>query len=157
MGSLAERRLSEERKSWRKDHPFGFSLKPRANPDGSANLMMWDASVPGPAGTDWEGGVFKLVLEFSQDFPIVAPRCKFSPPIFHCNVFRSGAICLSIVNEAWKPSISLRELLLSIQRLLDEPNPRHVTDQPECSQLYNSNIESYRRKIREQAKKHTPS
>jgi len=155
--ALAEKRLSEERRNWRKDHPYGFTLKPRSNADGSANLFFWEAGIPGKEGTDWEGGVYTITLEFSSDFPMKAPKCKFQPPIFHCNVFSNGGICLDIINAAWKPSITLKELLLCIQRLLDEPNPEHVTDQPQCSRLYNSELSAYRKKIREQAKKFVPS
>jgi ubiquitin-conjugating enzyme E2 I len=154
--SIAEKRLAEERKSWRKDHPFGFGLKPRGNFDGTTNLMVWDASIPGKVGTDWEGGVYGVTLEFSSDFPMKAPKCRFSPPIFHCNVLKSGAICLDIINAAWKPSNSLKELLIAIQLLLDEPNSAHVTDQPECSKLYNENRPAYRKKIRDQAAKYVP-
>lgn len=157
MSTLAEKRLSEERKKWRKDHPFGFFAKPRTNADGSTNLMIWDCGIPGLVGTDWEGGVYNITLNFSNDYPITAPLCKFNPPIFHCNVFKSGGICLDIINASWVPSITLKELLLAIQRLLDEPNPKHVTDQPQCSQLYNSNIQAYRKKIKEQAAKHVPT
>jgi hypothetical protein len=31
---MASTRLAEERKRWRKDHPFGFVAKPRSNADG---------------------------------------------------------------------------------------------------------------------------
>lgn len=53
--SIAAGRLAEERKSWRKDHPSGFVAVPTKNEDGTLNLMKWDASIPGPEGTDWEG------------------------------------------------------------------------------------------------------
>lgn len=37
---------------------------------------------------------------------------KFEPPLFHPNVYPSGTICLSILNEekAWKPAISLKQV-----------------------------------------------
>lgn len=34
MASLALGRLTEERKAWRKDKPFGFFARPEANGDG---------------------------------------------------------------------------------------------------------------------------
>ena len=34
MSGVAHQRLSLERRSWRKDHPFGFVAKPQTNPDG---------------------------------------------------------------------------------------------------------------------------
>lgn len=39
MNSIALKRLQEERKSWRKDHPYGFFAKPDKNPDGTLNLL----------------------------------------------------------------------------------------------------------------------
>lgn len=149
--SIAEKRLAEERKSWRKDHPYGFSAKPESKPDGSTNLLTWVCKIPGKEGTDWQRGLYTVTLTFSLDYPAVAPICKFTPYIFHCNVFKSGQICLDIINAAWKPSISIKQLLLSIQTLLDEPNPKHVTDAPESTNLYNKDINAYRRRIREQA------
>lgn len=156
MTSLAERRLQEERKKWRKEHPFGFSAKPRVKEDGSTDLLLWDCLIPGKEGTDWSGGLFKLTLTFSHEYPVTAPRAKFTPSLFHCNVFRSGAVCLDLMNASWKPSITVSQLLLSIQTLLDEPNPRHATDQPECSQLYNSDPIAYKRRIRAQTALHVP-
>ena len=50
MASLAITRLTEERKQWRKDHPFGFFAKPEVNADGSLNLLVWDCGIPGKSG-----------------------------------------------------------------------------------------------------------
>ena len=60
MAGIARGRLSEERKAWRRDHPFGFFARPSSSGDGATNLMSWDAGVPGKKGTDWEGGLFKV-------------------------------------------------------------------------------------------------
>ena len=47
MSGIALGRLAEERKAWRKDHPFGFVAKPKANEDGTLNLMHWECVIPG--------------------------------------------------------------------------------------------------------------
>lgn len=49
--------------------------------------------------TDWEGGYFPLTLHFSEDYPSKPPKCKFPPGFFHPNVYPSGTVCLSILNE----------------------------------------------------------
>ena len=38
--SIALTRLAEERKQWRKDHPYGFFAKPEKDKD-SLNLLIW--------------------------------------------------------------------------------------------------------------------
>ena len=42
MSGISEARLSEERKSWRKNHPFGFFARPVKNQDGTLNMMIWE-------------------------------------------------------------------------------------------------------------------
>jgi ubiquitin-conjugating enzyme E2 I len=75
---IARSRLVEERKAWRKDHPVGFYARPESKGDGSSDLMKWKAGIPGKAGTDWEGGVFTVSMEFSEEYPSKPPKCKFS-------------------------------------------------------------------------------
>ena len=65
MSGICRPRLAEERKQWRKDHPFvcqihrqchssnstvvqqGFYAKPSKAADGSMNLMEWEVGIPG--------------------------------------------------------------------------------------------------------------
>lgn len=70
MSGICRPRLTEERKQWRKDHPFvrvvfggssvahtlliyhsqGFYAKPSKAADGSMNLMEWEVGIPGKEG-----------------------------------------------------------------------------------------------------------
>lgn len=38
--------------------------------------MVWEAAIPGPKGTDWEGGLFKFRLEFPEGEPPKAPTLR---------------------------------------------------------------------------------
>lgn len=58
MASFASRRLQKERAEWRKDHPFGFSAKPMANPDGK-----------GSGGGGDDGGVVCTSLSLCRPEP----------------------------------------------------------------------------------------
>ena len=69
MAGIAEGRLREERRSWRKDHPIGFVARPRSKADGSTDLLNWDVVIPGKKDTMWEGCEFNLTMEFSSDYP----------------------------------------------------------------------------------------
>jgi ubiquitin-conjugating enzyme E2 I len=87
------------------------------------------------------------------------PRCdciltnytagKFSPPLFHPNVYPSGTVCLSILNEeeGWKPAITIKEILLGIQSLLDEPNPDSPA-QADAFNLFKKDRAAYEKKVR---------
>lgn len=143
---ICKNRLAEERKLWRKDHPFGFFARPAKLEDGSLNLMLWNAGIPGKDNTPWAGGLYKVVVIFPDDYPskviksrkaylirgnedrrffktalviFKPPKVKFTPPLFHPNVYPSGTVCLSILDDEkdWKPSITLKQILLGVQEL----------------------------------------
>ena len=40
--SLALRRLTEERKTFRAQKPFGFYARPSEKPDGSSDMFRWE-------------------------------------------------------------------------------------------------------------------
>lgn len=144
-------RLQEERKSWRQDRPHNFYAKPTSNQDGSLNLFRWECGVPGKPGSPWEGGVFKLFIDFSDEYPSKPPRCKFETVLFHPNIYPSGTVCLSILNEDedWRPSITVKQILLGIQDLLDNPNAASPA-QAEPFQLFTRDKAMYNAKVRAQ-------
>eukprot|EP01041_Mallomonas_annulata_P007687 gene7687-15735_t len=157
MSGITIGRLTEERKNWRKDHPPGFYARPSKNEDNSTNLMKWETGIPGKDNTDWSGGLFKVTMEFPDEYPSKPPKCKFVPPLYHPNIYPSGTVCLSILNEdeGWSPAITIKQMLLGIQDLLDNPNPKSPA-QREAYEMYVNNRAEYRRKIREQATKNLP-
>lgn len=102
------------------------------NADGTMNLMLWEYGIPGKKGTPWEGGLYKGQIIFKDDFPTTPPKVifyflphvdlcvcqvKFVPPLFHPNVYPSGTVCLSILDEEkdWRPAITVKQILLGIQ------------------------------------------
>ena len=74
---------------------------------------------------------------------------KFTPPLFHPNVYPSGTVCLSILNEeeAWKPAITIKAILLGIQDLLDDPNPDSPA-QAEAYNLFKKDRAAYEKKVK---------
>ncbi|KAI3402294.1 hus5 [Candida oxycetoniae] len=153
--SLCKIRLQEERKQWRKDHPFGFYAKPVKNADGSLDLKSWTAGIPGKAGTPWEGGVYPIKIDFPEEYPSKPPKIKFPSGFYHPNVYPSGTICLSILNEEldWKPAITMKQIVLGIQELLDSPNPESPAQEP-AWKVFTKDKEQYKKKITEQAKRY---
>jgi len=152
MSGICKARLGEERKQWRKDHPYGFFAKPQKDGD-SLNLLQWEVGIPGKEGTPWEGGLYKVSMTFPEDYPSKPPKCKFVPPLYHPNVYPSGTICLSILNEekAWKPAITIKQIVLGIQDLLDNPNADDPA-QTDAYMLYKKDKDAYTRKIRQVAR-----
>ncbi|KAI9634074.1 ubiquitin-conjugating enzyme/RWD-like protein [Dioszegia hungarica] len=157
QSALAQARLAEERKQWRRDHPFGFYARPIKNADGSLNMMVWECGIPGKANTNWADGQYVVRMTFPDEYPTKPPKCKFDPALFHPNVYPSGTICLSILDEekSWKPSITVKQLLLGIQDLLDNANIGDPA-QIDAYQMFKSDKVAYDRRIKAQAQERRP-
>ena len=87
------------------------------------NMFEWLATIIGPEGTPYEGGVFKLEIGFPDDYPFGTPAGKFITMIYHPNINTNGSICLDILKDKWSPSLTVGKLLISICSLLGDPNP----------------------------------
>jgi hypothetical protein len=78
------------------------------------------------------------------------PKCVFKPVLPHPNIYPSGTVCLSILNEEedWKPHITVKQILLGVQKLLkDEPNIDSPAQQEPLT-MYKSNREEYIKKVK---------
>lgn len=125
------------------DPPSGVTGAPM-----DTNIMLWQAVIFGPDDTPWEGGTFKLVLEFTEDYPNKAPQVRFLTKMFHPNIYNDGQICLDILQNQWSPIYDISAILTSIQSLLCDPNPASPANS-EASRLYNENRREYNRRVRE--------
>ncbi len=87
------------------------------------DLYQWQATIMGPTGSPYEGGIFYLKIDFPRDYPFKPPKIMFLTKIYHCNINSSGGICLDILKEQWSPALTISKVLLSICSLMDDPNP----------------------------------
>ena len=85
--------------------------------------MICEAIIFGPDDTEWESGVFKLLLEFTEEFPNKAPKVRFLTKMYHPNIYANGNICLDLLDKNWSPVYDYQAILYSIQSLLTDPNP----------------------------------
>lgn len=137
MSTPARKRLLRDFKRLQKDAPHGIQASPLEN-----DIMSWQAIILGPDDTVWEGGIFLLLLNFTEEYPNKPPLVKFKSNIFHPNVYADGKICLDILQNQWSPIydisgkyfffifynafliyFNLLAILTSIQSLLCDPNP----------------------------------
>eukprot|EP01033_Poteriospumella_lacustris_P005668 gene5669-4058_t len=143
MSTPARKRLLRDFKKLQKDPPSGIQAAPLDN-----NVMAWQAVILGPDDTVWEGGIFKLLLEFTEDYPNKPPVVKFVTRIFHPNVYADGKICLDILQNQWSPIYDVSAILTSIQSLLCDPNPASPAN-AEASQLYERDRREYNQRVRQ--------
>ena len=112
------------------------------------DIYHWNATVMGPEGSPYEGGVFYLNIEFPMDYPFKPPKVVFLTKIYHCNINSSGGICLDILKEQWSPALTVAKILLSICSLLDDQNPQDPL-MPDIANLFMQNKEEFNMVARE--------
>ena len=87
------------------------------------DIYHWQATILGPEGSPYEGGIFYLQIQFPTDYPFKPPKITFLTKIYHCNINSSGNICLDILKDQWSPALTINKVLLSICSLMDDQNP----------------------------------
>lgn len=93
MTTPCKRRLLRDFRKLRSDPPHGISAAPNEN-----NIKLWNAVIFGyvlqqkrltktcrPENSPFEGGTFKLQLEFTDEYPNKPPKVKFLTKMFHPN------------------------------------------------------------------------
>ena len=106
------------------------------------DIYNWQATILGPEGSPYVGGIFYLRIEFPHDYPFKPPKVSFITKIYHCNINSSGNICLDILKDQWSPALTISKVLLSICSLMDDQNP----DDPlmvDIANLYKNDREKF--------------
>ena len=144
---MSSKRLHKEAEDFNKDPPPGCTAGTVGD-----DLFHWKATIEGPNGSPYEGGIFKLDLKFTQNYPFTPPKVQFETEIYHPNIC-TGRICLDILQDNWSPSLTVAKVLLSISSLLTDPNP----DDPLASgaaSVYKTDKPKFIRKAKELTKKY---
>mmetsp|Transcript_9206 Transcript_9206/g.24271 ORF Transcript_9206/g.24271 Transcript_9206/m.24271 type:complete len:194 (-) Transcript_9206:492-1073(-) len=87
------------------------------------------AEIAGPESTPYEGGVFRMRLLLTRDFPNSPPKGYFSTRIFHPNVSETGEICVNTLKRDWSADLGLRHVFTVIRCLLIDPNPESALNE----------------------------
>jgi len=87
------------------------------------------ATIEGPAGTPYAGGMFRMKLVLGKSFPMEPPKGFFLTRIFHPNVAKNGEICVNTLKKDWKAELGIKHILLTVKCLLIVPNPESALNE----------------------------
>ncbi len=141
---MSIKRIARDLKELQQDPPSNCT----ASPVDENNLYVWTATIVGPDGSPYAGGVFFLDIQFPSDYPFKPPRLQFVTKVYHPNINAQGGICLDILKDQWSPALSIAKVLLSISSLLTDANPRDPLV-PEIARLYETDRPAFDRTARE--------
>ena len=145
---MAQKRIQKELLDLQKDPPANCSAGPNEN-----DQFHWQATIVGPDGSAYAGGVFFLNIHFPTDYPFRPPKLNFTTKIYHPNINANGSICLDILKDQWSPALTISKVLLSISSLLTDANPDDPLV-PEIAQLFKSNRPKFEATAKEWTKKY---
>lgn len=135
------KRIVKELEECREDTQSGVTLRLNNEND----LTQLTGTFIGPPGTPYEDGLFKVDITIPNQYPFKPPVMKFNTKIYHPNVSSvTGAICLDILKDAWTPILTLKNSLISLQSLLESPEPNDPQD-AEVAKIYLSDKEAFNR------------
>ena len=126
------------------------------------DFYKWTVCFTGPEDTIYEGGFFKAILTFPDDFPQNPPEMKFITEMWHPNIYKDGRVCISILHspgvdrfneqesaeERWRPVLGVPQILVSVVSMLNEPNcdsPANI----DASVQFRDHNEEYKKKVRQ--------
>jgi ubiquitin-conjugating enzyme E2 D/E len=135
---MAQRRLEREYADILRDPPANCTAGPVSDND----LFKWEAMIFGPADSPFQGGLFRLSINFPSDYPFKPPIITFKTKIYHPNINAAGGICLDILKGQWSPALTISKVLLSILSLLTDANPNDPLV-PEIAQIYKRDRSEY--------------
>ena len=92
-----------------------------------SNILKGYVYICGPKDSQYFGGNYFFEITFPYDYPHKPPKVEFKTndgiTRFHPNMYRSGKICLSILNtwkgDQWTGCQSIRTILLTIVSIMD--------------------------------------
>ena len=126
------KRIAKELEDVKRDQLSGVTLDMAEDDD----LSHLKGTFLRPPGTPYEGGLFEVDIKIPVEYPFKPPIMKFDTRIYHPNISsQTGAICLDILKDAWTPILTLKSSLISLQSLLQSPEPTDPQD-AQVAKLY---------------------
>jgi len=107
------------------------------------NMFKGTAMIIGPSDTPYAHGFYFFKFKFPKEYPFKPPALTYCTndgvTRFNPNLYRSGKVCVSILNtwkgDQWTSCQSIRSILLTLVTLLNE-NP--LTNEPGFSPTHRS-------------------
>ncbi|XP_043250284.1 uncharacterized protein LOC122396179 [Colletes gigas] len=135
--SWRKKRLHSELKSLRIDPPEDIQATPL-----DQMCCYWQATITGPVGSPYEGGLFYLYVQVPCSYPMYPPIVRFLTKILHPNVSRHGDVGIDSIHHNWSLALTIPKVLISVQSLLTDPYCQ-VCMEPELGEMYLNDRERF--------------
>ncbi|EJU05515.1 ubiquitin-conjugating enzyme [Dacryopinax primogenitus] len=114
---MANRRLLKELSQLKTEPIAGLAVEPKGD-----NLLEWGCTIKAASDSPYKGGTFQLLVTFPDGYPFKAPDVRFTTRVYHPGIDEEGRICIPMLKDEWKPTISMTKVMTTVQEKLNNPS-----------------------------------
>ena len=135
--------------------PSSLSSSSSSSSSSSPPLTTTTTSNSTTAGRElpYKGGMFSVQLSFSDAYPVEPPLVRFLTRIWHPQVhLPDGKPCVDVLNKAWTPTKTLKDVLETLRALIAEPSRTDSVNADAASEMMES-LDKFEAHAREETRK----
>ena len=118
------------------------------------NYRHFEFIIAGPKDTPFENGTFRFEAFLTLYYPMKNPKIRCLTKIYHPQFDKLGRISMDILSgHAWTPALNLQKIALSLQSLIECPNPDDPLDNA-IAEMYKTDLKQAQQIAREWTQKY---
>ncbi|KAK2460598.1 hypothetical protein APHAL10511_007068 [Amanita phalloides] len=117
------------------------------------DLFSWKCSIKAASDSPYKNGTFHFNLSLPQNYPFKPPTVNFTTKIYHPGINEEGAICVPVLRDEWKPTVTLSSVLGIIQEKVNNPSADDPFE-PDIAALMQNDKAKFLATAREYTKKY---
>ena len=124
-----------------KNNPFPLDYWDEEN----KNPFQWEVVLIPPKDSIYDGGFFKVKIEFPNNYPLSKPKFYFRTKIYHLNISEtSGSVCCTL-----KKTNNIMDYLDAVYLMFtSEQNPESPY-QKDWAKIYETDKSEFNKKVKE--------
>lgn len=91
------------------------------------NLRTWTVELMGATDTLYTNEKFRLRVIFPPEYPLKPPIVYFLQPTpKHTHIYTNGDICLNLLGNDWRPSLTAKNIFVAILSMLSSATEKRL-------------------------------
>ena len=115
------------------------------------NIMDFKIEFTPDENSYWYTGKYEFIFHVPDDYPYSSPKVHCSTKIYHPNIDYDGNVCLNILKEDWKPTLTVSNWIAGVNTMFYEPNPEDPLN-PEVAKILRENESQFKENVKKTLK-----
>ncbi|MCQ2820783.1 MAG: ubiquitin-conjugating enzyme E2 [archaeon] len=115
--------------------------------DNPSNIMQFYVTYTPEKDSIWFGGQYKFSFTVDEKFPFNPPKVMCLTKIYHPNIDFQGNVCLNILKDDWRPTLTIATCIAGVYYLFTDPNPNDPLNH-EAANVMRDNINQFKENVK---------